>query len=58
MIQMQYKSQESLSGKWYIYAQYHRVTKDMREFAKDQKRAEFPCDVRYVDTKKNPEMAL
>ena len=59
MIQMQYRESAVEQKAWAIYGESRIVTKDMRQFAKELRANEHRFyEVRYVDTKKNPELAL
>lgn len=59
MIQMHYRESSLQQKRWEIYGEARIITKDMRRYARELSRNEFRFyEVRYVDTKKNPELAL
>ncbi len=59
MIQQQYRNKEEMSGNWHLNSAHHFITKQMKQDAKDFKTREYgDYEVRYVDTKKQPELAI
>lgn len=59
MIQMQYREMTLEQKSWEVYGEATIITNDMKQAARDFRNNEHRFyEVRYVNTKANPELAL